>query len=139
MKLTIDFKNTTKELPKKSGKYLTVKFFDDSEIWLDNMSYSAKYKQFNMRDDSIDDTHIDGILYWAELPSKEQFVKDTMCDCYHVNKVQRFERNSIGNYVSFIKDEPVCYGTKDREPCDCEGNRKYCNFYKEIRDAAENK
>lgn len=76
MKLTIDFKDATKELPKKSGKYLTVKFFDDGEIWLDNMSYSAKYKQFNMRDDSIDDTHIDGILYWAELFSKEQFLNE---------------------------------------------------------------
>lgn len=75
MKLTIDFKDATKELPKKSGKYLTVKFFGD-EIWLDNMSYSTKYKQFNMRDDSIDDTHIDGILCWAELPSKEQFLNE---------------------------------------------------------------
>ena len=75
MKLTIDFKNTTKELPKKSGKYLTVKLFDN-DIWLDNMSYSAEHKQFNMRDDSIADTHIDGILYWAEIPDIKQFTNE---------------------------------------------------------------
>ena len=75
MKVTIDFKEANKELPKKSGKYLTIKLFDN-DMWLDNMSYSAKRKQFNMRDDSITDTHIDGISYWAEIPDIKQFIDE---------------------------------------------------------------
>ena len=40
----------------------------------------------------------------------------TICDCYH---------EEYG--------EPRCWGTKDVEPCICEGDRTKCDFYPEVR------
>lgn len=42
------------------------------------------------------------------------------CDSY------RTEANWLGK-------TGVCYGTKEREPCDCMGLTQYCDFYPENR------
>lgn len=41
------------------------------------------------------------------------------CDCYH----EEYGR-------------AVCYGTKEREPCDCNGHETECDFYLEKRKTA---
>lgn len=38
------------------------------------------------------------------------------CDCYHV-----------------LNNKSVCFGTKEMDACDCEGDRKRCNFYPKYR------
>lgn len=60
------------------------------------------------------------------------------CDCYRVSK----ERHYLTDYEKCyyeatyhrpapdyeIRDAGICFGTKDREPCDCCGDRSKCNF-----------
>ena len=67
MTTTIVWHDAKKELPEKSGEYLVkcvCLFFV--------MSYSAKHKKWNVRDDSSDDHAAECQMfpkYWAELPS----------------------------------------------------------------------
>ena len=45
------------------------------------------------------------------------FFKPQQCDAYHTD-------------CGF----PQCYGTKEREPCACGGDKRKCDFYPELRE-----
>ena len=42
------------------------------------------------------------------------------CDCYHDD-------------MTCIGTHGVCWGTREKDPCYCEGNPKKCTFYPELR------
>lgn len=60
------------------------------------------------------------------------------CDCYRVSKERRYLTDYEKGYYEAtyhkpapeyeIKHNGICYGTKDRETCDCGGDRGKCNF-----------
>ena len=50
------------------------------------------------------------------------------CDCYHT------QRKLIYGYYPL--DEGVCWGTKEKEPCSCDGDMDKCDFYPEVREKA---
>lgn len=53
------------------------------------------------------------------------------CECYH--EVARMLYSSIleQSYPTVIDGE--CWGTKERDVCNCEGNRSQCDFYPEVK------
>lgn len=51
---------------------------------------------------------------WCGMPM-ENF-DDRRCDSYHIENGQ-----------------PVCWGTKEKDSCSCNGFKKKCNFYEEVR------
>lgn len=56
------------------------------------------------------------------------------CESYHTR-----ERYIYDPYITTMKHtivEGICYGTKERETCDCEGNECYCDFYPAVREKA---
>lgn len=60
------------------------------------------------------------------------------CDCYRVSKERHYLADYEKGYYEAIYHKPapeyeikhngICYGTKDRETCDCGGDRSKCNF-----------
>lgn len=46
------------------------------------------------------------------------------CKCYHAEK-------------NFIGKIGVCWGTKEREACSCEGDEAKCDFYDYVRNRAK--
>lgn len=38
----------------------------------------------------------------------------------------------------FLKCCGTCLGTKEKEPCECKGDRRRCDFYPEVRRKARN-
>lgn len=60
------------------------------------------------------------------------------CDCYRVSKERHYLTDYEKGYYEAIYHKPapeyeikhngICYGTKDREPCDCDGDKSKCNF-----------
>lgn len=68
MKWEIKWIDAKKYLPTKSGRYLTLKLYENSEPYVTTHNYSDNFKKFNVRDDSIsDETSID-VDFWAEAP-----------------------------------------------------------------------
>lgn len=77
---------------------------------------------------------VDGIV---SLSITGYLVKDK-CDCYKVSKERHYLTDYEKGYYEAtyhkpapeyeIKHNGICYGTKDREPCDCGGDRSRCNF-----------
>lgn len=59
------------------------------------------------------------------------------CDCYHVeSEIHRF----VGEDEDFVYgriDVPRCWGTKEKDVCDCGGDKSKCNFYERVRAEAE--
>lgn len=62
------------------------------------------------------------------------------CDCYHVEaEVHRFVDEDGGSVYGNI-NVPRCWGTKEKDVCDCGGDKSKCNFYERVRaEAAEEK
>lgn len=87
----------------------------DNEIgkWLDmkriESSYIPVQIQFYTRDDHIRDAI-------KRTPNRN----DPLCDCYH-----------------FEYGYGQCWGTKERDSCNCHGNTKYCDFYPRKRGVKE--
>jgi len=60
------------------------------------------------------------------------------CECYMVSKERHYLTDYEKGYYEAIYHKPapeyeikhngICYGTKDREPCDCGGDKSKCNF-----------
>lgn len=62
------------------------------------------------------------------------------CDCYRVEpEIHCFvDENGIPIYESI--NVPRCLGTKEKDVCDCGGDKLKCNFYERVRaEAAEEK
>ena len=62
------------------------------------------------------------------------------CDCYRVeSEIHCFvDENGVPIYESI--NVPRCLGTKEKDVCDCGGDKLKCNFYERVRaEAAEEK
>ena len=72
------------------------------------------------------------------------------CDCYQFEIKRRYLSN-IDKITYTLATErlapeyidekvSVCYGTKEKDVCDCDGDRSKCSFYESVREkAAEEK
>ena len=62
------------------------------------------------------------------------------CDCYRVeSEIHRFADADGGSVYGNI-NVPRCWGTKEKDVCDCSGDKSKCNFYERVRaEAAEEK
>lgn len=56
------------------------------------------------------------------------------CKCYDTIKRLRYISYDGQHYYSI---DGVCNGTKERDVCDCNGDRINCSFYPEIREEAK--
>lgn len=55
------------------------------------------------------------------------------CECWGIRGVCRYTPNG------YVKERiPICYGTKEREQCICNGDPERCDFYSDIRAKAQN-
>ena len=60
------------------------------------------------------------------------------CDCYKTVKTTRFTYHPVtGQAIGYDVEHGVCYGTKERDVCDCNGDRINCSFYPEVREEAK--
>ena len=64
-------------------------------------------------------TSIETLLHWSESTYINPKLNSVKCDCYHIE-------NTL----------PVCWGTKEIEPCNCGGNPLKCDFYEYKREQA---
>lgn len=55
------------------------------------------------------------------------------CECYEQREVCESLIYSLDPNIKIIG---ICNGTKEREECDCKGNKAKCDFYPEIREEA---
>lgn len=64
------------------------------------------------------------------------------CNCYHIEKTTRYTYHPLtGCPIAHVIDVGVCWGTKERDACDCGGDPVKCDFYPQVRKnaRAENK
>lgn len=60
------------------------------------------------------------------------------CDCYHTQKKLRYTYNPItGSPIPHDIEVGVCWGTKECDECDCNGDRINCSFYPHVREKAK--
>lgn len=57
------------------------------------------------------------VIAWAYVPEELLFAFDEFIPCSAYRK------------DCYIPEEDRCFGTKEREICYCNGNKKECNFY----------
>lgn len=55
------------------------------------------------------------------------------CKCYH----ERIETRYIKEIRTTQKVVGYCWGTKECEPCSCEGDKSKCDFYDYVREKAQ--
>ena len=71
------------------------------------------------------------------------------CDCYQFETKRRY-LSSIDKITYTLATERlapeyidekvgVCYGTKEKDVCDCDGDRSKCSFYESVREKAAEK
>ena len=68
------------------------------------------------------------------------------CDCYQFETKRRYLSNidkitytlATERLAPEYIDEKVgvCYGTKEKDVCDCDGDRSKCSFYESVREKA---
>lgn len=56
------------------------------------------------------------------------------CDCYETLKKLCYSPFFNQSYYQTVS---ICYGTKEREECHCDGDKTKCDFYPEVRDKAK--
>ena len=62
------------------------------------------------------------------------------CDCYRLELEQNCFVDENGIPIYKIINVPRCWGTKEKDVCDCGGDKSKCNFYERVRaEAAEEK
>lgn len=59
------------------------------------------------------------------------------CDCYSYTNELRYEQTEFG-IVRHYEEMPICLGTPDKRPCDCEGYKSRCCLHKERKDDKDN-
>lgn len=57
------------------------------------------------------------------------------CECYHVT--ERAVYDPLLQQKRFIEYDGECWGTKERDICNCKGDRCRCDFYPEVRIKAQ--
>ena len=58
------------------------------------------------------------------------------CDCYHLEPERHYFADENGASIYEIINVPRCYGTREKDVCDCDGDRSKCSFYKSVREKA---
>lgn len=58
------------------------------------------------------------------------------CDSYRLELEQHHfvDENGVPVYENI--NVPRCWGTKEKDVCDCDGDRSKCSFYKSVREKA---
>lgn len=60
------------------------------------------------------------------------------CDCFHVQEKLTYLYHPLtGKPLTINSAVGVCWGTPERDECTCNGDRRKCNFYPEIRKKAK--
>lgn len=60
------------------------------------------------------------------------------CDCYRIESKRKYTYNPITRELD--KHDitvGVCWGTREIDECNCNGNRTKCDFYPEVREKAK--
>ncbi len=55
------------------------------------------------------------------------------CDCYRVELEYRYFVDKYGAPIRESVNIPRCLGTKEKDACDCDGDRSKCSFYENVR------
>ena len=67
-------------------------------------------------------------------------VEDNMskCNSYHERSEYKYIFNALTGMPesSYLSTYGVCYGTKECDPCSCDGDETKCSFYPEKREKA---
>lgn len=58
------------------------------------------------------------------------------CDSYYLQPEQHYFVDKYGAPVYENINVPRCWGTKEKDVCDCDGDRSKCSFYKSVREKA---
>jgi hypothetical protein len=62
------------------------------------------------------------------------------CDSYHLEPEQHYFVDEYGATIYENINVPRCWGTKEKDVCDCRGDKSKCNFYERVRaEATEEK
>ena len=61
---------------------------------------------------------------------------DKKCDEICGKKVNEPKITNRCDAYRLENGKPVCFGTKDKDPCTCGGDRKKCDFYDYVREEA---
>ena len=59
------------------------------------------------------------------------------CDCYHTQLERRCKYHITGEPVYYDTEVSVCWGTKERDRCSCNGDESKCDFYPEAREKGQ--
>lgn len=60
------------------------------------------------------------------------------CKCYHTQQKTRYTYNQFtGSFIPHDVEVGVCWGTKETDECNCDGDETKCNFYPEVRAKAK--
>lgn len=57
-----------------------------------------------------------------------------VCNCYHTQAQTKWSDYGLTSTTVY---QGVCWGTKECEPCSCNGNELKCDFYDYIRERAK--
>lgn len=58
------------------------------------------------------------------------------CDSYYLQPERHYFVDKYGTPLYENIDVPRCLGTKERDACDCDGDRSRCSFYESVREKA---
>lgn len=62
------------------------------------------------------------------------------CDSYHLEPERHYFVDEYGAPIYESINVPRCLGTKEKDVCDCGGDKSKCNFYERVRaEATEEK
>lgn len=88
------------------------------------------YADFYIDDHALDASYLENVLkfskYYQEIVDKKSNMcynnntEEKVCDCWHIED-------------TWIGKHGVCWGTREKDICDCGGNTKQCDFYEEVR------
>ena len=58
------------------------------------------------------------------------------CDSYHLEPEQHYFVDEYGGPIYENINVPRCWGTKEKDVCNCGGDRRKCSFYETVREKA---
>ena len=61
------------------------------------------------------------------------------CDSYHLEPERHYFVDEYGAPIYETINVPRCWGTKEKDVCNCDGDRSKCSFYESVRAKAAEK
>ena len=58
------------------------------------------------------------------------------CDSYHLEPERHYFVDEYGASIYENINVPRCWGTKEKDVCNCGGDKSKCNFYRRVREKA---